>query len=612
MNNVFRSLFTLLLSFSFLVGQNLALAEGDIPDLGPQINSGAEGFDKENQTYSLRKKVDLSNSEIIDQVTMFAAAGMGTDMVPGIGDQCNNYTPDMYAYMGGSAIYMIAQVISQIKLAKANENHIQEQIQLSGDKASDVESLETMKKIEEERLKATKAKKTALDILMGSYILSEVLALTWMFKDSIQIANTLCSGPQAVAGCHAAKIVMNLPKVPLLAYGQSIPNCNATTETKFDLKKDGISLLNVGMACSSQQEASKPNVMGLAMSAGIPALTGQPLSSIALSVLLDLGGARCMAAVMNAGKKFYKRPAYKLLRKHILRAGYYAAAMAITGINSSTTKKKKNEIEENIADLSQIITDYKSKHTSEGGVGEGSLENIDWEGYYADYQAGAFPPGQGPYGSEHLRQISQMEFGKVSLGTELKSPTVANSVAALNSSTKAIKDGQYGKALASAEGLGRNIAKLKKIRDGLRVKVNDNLKKAGLKPIDFDARANSIANDLNSASGNATNQAPQLANALSEKPKETKQEPKAVAGTQEAAKVTTNSDLQADMEQDIFAEDFEKEEMFDIASSSQEQDLNDFVVNDKDINKNRSGSIFKLLSVRYLKTAYPKLLEEAK
>ena len=116
---------------------------------------------------------------------------------------------------------------------------------------------------------------------------------------------------------------------------------------------------------------------------------------------------------------------------------------------------------------------------------------------------------------------------------------------------------------------------------------------------------------MNQAATQALQQAG-LNNALAETPKEKESEVKTVAGTQEAAKVTTNSDLQADIKEDIFAEDFKQENMLDLAVNSQEQSLNDFVVNDKDINKNRSGSIFKLLSVRYLKTAYPKLLEEAK
>ena len=199
-----------------------------------------------------------------------------------------------------------------------------------------------------------------------------------------------------------------------------------------------------------------------------------------------------------------------------------------------------------------------------------------------------------------------------------------NGIAGLSNSMEEMGDSLGGadtisaSSLQAAGNIANAVGKIESARERLMKKLNDARAKEGLKAIRPDAEAKKIANSLKQAILNSKN--PDIQAALkgnvvaSAKPDIDKNEKELLeklkarkkGGTEETGK---KEDFMSGLNFNFEAKepdnsiDFEMEDEVD-------KKMSDLDVKMDDVTKSGAANIFKVISTRYLKSAYPRLLEE--
>ena len=214
------------------------------------------------------------------------------------------------------------------------------------------------------------------------------------------------------------------------------------------------------------------------------------------------------------------------------------------------------------------------------------------------------------------------------VGTSLKATLKAleiNGLAGISNSLEEFTDGISGKDTISgstlqAQGnLNNALSKLDNIRDRLMKKYNAQRSKLGQKPFDPKPAADSLMKGLRTAIANSKNPAVQaalkgdlIASAKpeldeNEKSLLDKLKAKKKGGVEEKGK---KEDFMSGLKFDFKADEQNAGMDFDLEEEAQR--VSDLNVDMDDITKSKGTNIFQVISTRYLKSAYPRLLEEDK
>lgn len=214
---------------------------------------------------------------------------------------------------------------------------------------------------------------------------------------------------------------------------------------------------------------------------------------------------------------------------------------------------------------------------------------------------------------------------KVDFGSFDPSGTLASSSSLFNAGADGYYSGDYGAAGVANNGLSKNAAKISRLRDSLKNHLNKVQAKVGKKPIDFDGLESKIKGRMLKAidkafkNSSSKDQATLMAIAapLARSTDDIKVADKALkkpalklAGSSvslnsKGKKKSAFEGIDFDMgDEEGDAES--KVETFDEG----DDEIADLDITRDDISSNRDADIFKLITTRYMKTAYPVFFDE--
>ena len=315
---------------------------------------------------------------------------------------------------------------------------------------------------------------------------------------------------------------------------------------------------------------------------------------------------------------FYYHPGIRLI--------FIGAMQAVVWWNYGHISDTVEKLQENITELDGMIDLMKSElSASAGSASTGSVtqqSSSDFESYadleYEEENLGIKTPcpagGDGRGGCKSV--------GK-SLNATLKALEV-NGLAGVSNSMEELADGLGGtdsiskNALNASNNLNNAIGKVKKVKERLMKDLNDKRSKLGLPPFDPEPASKKLVSGLTNAIRNSKN--PQIQAALSgqalasAKPELDKNEKDLLDKLKEKKK--------GGVEETKKDEDFMSGLNFDFKPKEQNFGGGDFDLEDEasrvsdldirmdDVTKASGANIFNVISTRYFKTAYPRLLEE--
>jgi len=224
--------------------------------------------------------------------------------------------------------------------------------------------------------------------------------------------------------------------------------------------------------------------------------------------------------------------------------------------------------------------------------------------------------GDGKNGCKKCGKSIKVELAKVGFGTG------TNSASSLVGETSdALSDGQLtSEELKTIASLGKNLAFIKKRVGKLKNMKSKRLQKLGFKNIDTDKEASIFAASIRSATQKAIASNPKGANELlslagDKKKGKEESKKKAIQALKKVASVskagsTKNHDpfsgMNFQLEEDLMDDD----SLFDDEPDNSPTVSGDMYIPDNDIFSNPDASIFKMITTRYFKTAYPRFFDE--
>ena len=169
----------------------------------------------------------------------------------------------------------------------------------------------------------------------------------------------------------------------------------------------------------------------------------------------------------------------------------------------------------------------------------------------------------------------------------------------------------------ASNNLNSAIGKIEKEKKRMMKKVNDLRGKLGKKPIDFDGAGKKLMNTIMSGIRGTKNQAIQAklsgTTVASAKPEMDKNEQDLLKKLKEKKKGGVEEKKKSEDFMSGLKFDFKKSDEnsgISIDMEEEAQKMEDLDVLVLDITKNKGADIFRVISTRYFKTAYPRLLEE--
>jgi len=180
--------------------------------------------------------------------------------------------------------------------------------------------------------------------------------------------------------------------------------------------------------------------------------------------------------------------------------------------------------------------------------------------------------------------------------------------------------GDFKSASASADALGRNAAKIRSVNNKLRELANKKIAEFGKKPMDFSKMTSDMGSKLskgvrsafNSMSGSDQNALLAAVSSRTQAEGKEKKELKVAATKRGGGGKSTGK------KKGIFdflgGDDDEKEKKPGLAAGKDldEKGLGEYEDSTKQVSERTGTSIFKIIEIRYKKTAYPIFFEEAK
>lgn len=633
--------------------QNIALASA-----GGALSQNASVTTDSSQASSLRMKI--SGSDILSQISLFTMAGLGIDMANPLKPKdckkvAKGWAWDVWAYGAAAAYYLISEMVQKRKLSDSQEAMVGERGDLN-EVRNDIDALYTMKDGEDTRLDAISKRLDSLNNMKGAMLAVEIIAiiinLAHSTKAAFQDDNCAAEGVGVAAAATCAKaIAINLFRMP--KGNNTIMTCFQDTDKMFQKGKKnimknidgGLSLASAINSCTPlhKTEAGQKaeQIMGYAQmgTSLVSTFTGgggggggggilRSLSDMAINFLVAQTGANCLASAMKIAKILTKKVIGKLkgpvqIGKHIVRIAFYGASLGINAGNIAIVKNRKEEVKQNIGDINRVIQTYEAAENQQVAEGEGEdSSGNSRKGRMQRLAQNKRIGSDEEIASEVMKGMKKMEFTPIKLPVNLHdSPTMVRAIEAFNNVGDSLEKGKWGKTSSEMGFFGKNISKLTKIRDDFRKKLNDKRLAAGVEALDFDKESKAmmamITNEATTAielSGGVDAMEKTFKDG---KEKKQVQEKKIAGGTQENTKVVsiknTEKAKEEALDEDFFGEEDWDEELDEgMAMAEGSENLDDYVLEKKDIVKDSGRSLFTLLSVRYLKSAYPKLLEEEK
>ena len=318
----------------------------------------------------------------------------------------------------------------------------------------------------------------------------------------------------------------------------------------------------------------------------------------------------------------FKKALDKWVFSNTTRAIMHGAQATIVGMNLIYNTKLKNRLKTEIAEIESYLTKIELAISTPEDLTSGermALEQEvgrDFESQFRQEFGDAFGKekspcpkgGDGKGGCMKIRPMMSQVIG--GLGLDGLVGQTSNDVAKYADLTA-----NKNKLDSNALKLGQKIAAAKgpldKLKKKLMKKYNAMRVKDGQKPINFEKLSGNLLQTLKSKFYEATGQSANASVANLDK-KAKKEKPFANAKKKVAA--ADKKDGKAGAEANGFSFNFQKQKEEGISDGNvvDDTDADQYTVGDADITKGTSKDIFKVITTRYFKSAYPVLVEELK
>lgn len=549
-----RKLFAIILSLSLIVNP-VAIAEessGDKP--------GGSAF-------------------YMNQVLSIGTSVIGSSILTSC--SLSNGAPSLMAFMAGSVVYIASEIMganAQKAFLQAKTKEIEDlekQLQAGGGDLQR-EIIEAKLKEEQDKLEFVKKRKMWSMAVMAVYMVATGLAAWEWF----------CSTPTPISMC------------PQWLTGNCVPGATVATDTL--LGKAIIAAYGYGA--------------GMAGGGGM-------LTSIA-----GLAGA-LLPAITSLGSMV--KVAYDQPMARVITFGAASALVTMVVMGLSETQKK---LEENISKLQAMLTQFNSQTTDLAGVGvtagaSGGTTSGTTPTDTQKYDVTALPTGTLPKTCVSQSATSGITVGESSCANPLKLnkpafhanmnlPTLMSAGNMATDMGNAVARGDTARADVLAGQLGNAAARIRQSRDNVIKQINDKLKAAGKKPLDFDGEVKkqiaAMGNAVNQQMGGAGNSMASLGGgsntATLDPSKSVKSDAAGVPSEVKAGSSEKSLNIGgAGISEGNLTEGLPLE----TAATPTPESLDNFEINVKDVSEKKEDSIFKQLSNRYLLN-YTKFFEKKK
>ncbi|MCB9092372.1 MAG: hypothetical protein H6620_07425 [Halobacteriovoraceae bacterium] len=573
-----------------------------------------------------------------EQISLAIAGTLGTQL-PMVCKKGTFTSPALAIYFTGALAYYIMEIVAITKLKKNNKEIFMDQSQTDEEDA-DLTMHKSQQKSNKEALKALNIRFAGSMTMTTTALVATILSIV----EEIQLDSPL---PPLKALAEQLYVDDNCQEVQSsdadttttdVASNNPTDNTdlnNGATEIDLDTNQSAFSseTSQGHTADTNQGTLSEKNLTSKTEKKNITkdvkgsdkkgmGLVGM-LTSVAnmCSLLGFIGGEEttamsmtCMA--LNLGLSLLEKPFSNMMKRPGYRAVFFGvssalsiAATSVVGVKRGKLKERNDKTQEYIDCRENNITNAgtSNERVVSSGVGTGNYSSLDVgnDTYNWDIPD---DPSYLPAGTDQTRIPEIKKF------KGFDSPTLYSAVQDIQDMATYAKSGSYKKASLAASNLNSKAAKLKKIKEELLKKLNDQRAQQGKKPFDLDslvaAKAKKLQSQIQEATGMASSLADDSTANLNEAAKIAKEEAPNNVQVREPSRSTAS--VAGGKGSNLFSED---SFLSDTESSGDQYALDDkafdsFQVDHADIQKKPEKSIFKSITIRYLKTAYPQLLRK--
>ncbi len=551
-----------------------------------------------------QKKADKAKKEgPVEQIT----AAAGATLAMQIPMSCPKLlsAPSAAVFFAGGLAYLGLEVASMVVLKKANKVAVVNTDNLTTDQDKSVESMKTNKKMFEGARKAAHLRIAGLSVLMAASYTAMGLAIAEKIEIETTGSNIFTkAASEALKQIYEDESCQKKDSDSKSTDSKSADNQNkakAQTDSKGAEGKIGGDKL-----MSSMGDIGKGMATGaLCMVLGF-AGEGQGIFQ---------GACAIFGLVMGAmGNKFYD-----FIKKPLNRAILFGVVGALDTAAVGITGDKIVKLNDYIKNLDTQIKDQEATIKLGPAVKLGATAGSSGGGNLsASVTPQAFTWNLPDDKNVIPKELRDIQVPTIQMPKGISSPTLTAAVSDIQNMARSVQKGQFSSANVSANNLINNAAKLRKLAQDLEKTYNEKLIASGQEPVNFtqeiEKHMKELQKDLNSAGAGMPSDllaAASTQNKLDEK----NNERKSSSGV-ETSKAVGMLDAKKGAPALIFSEEqaggSEVDTLAMADEMTSENELKNFKVDNADIQKDSGPSIFDVLSVRYLKTAYPTLLKKLK
>lgn len=579
-----------------------------------------------------QKKADKAKKEgPVEQITAAVAATLGMT----IPISCPKLisSPDTAVYIAGSLAYLGLEVASMVVLRKANKKS-QGEVAESDDKNKQLEAIKANKKNFEEARKAAYLRIAGLSVFTATTYTAMALAITGavLKEEGAAMAKSIypITAAEGTAQEKATDGLYNDDSCKLKSNNSSSGAAGNTTSSTAQggnsssaggsgraTPSSGSSAGGGGGssagAASKATEANKFMEFGKGMAGGLMCMA---LGFASSDSTWMQGACGLFGLVLGFTEKSFN----KMIRIPRNRAIMFGTVAALDTAAVGITGDKIVKLNDYIKNLDTQIKDQETTiklgpavrlGPTAGSSGNGNLS--------ASTTPAAFTWNLPDDKNAIPKEIRDIEVPTIQMPKGISSPTLTAAVSDIQNMARSIQKGQFSSANVSANNLINNAAKLRKLAQDLEKTYNEKLIASGQEPVNFtqeiEKNVKELQKDLNSADAGMPSLLASAASAGSADAsnKDKKGNDFQVASDSKSNPLAPSAKAGPAI---IFSEEGTDagiaDELAMAENMNTENDLKNFKVDNADIQKDSGPSIFDVLSVRYLKTAYPTLLKKLK
>ncbi len=503
----------------------------------------------------------------MDQILGITSGAIGSTII--VGCSLSTMQPSLMAYMAGGVAYIAKEILG----GKGQGNFHKK-------------SAEALK-MDAEKMKGGDVQKTTLETALADEKKNlEMIKSRKMWMMAITAIYTTATGLAVMESMRE--------KVP--PFITSFAGCNATPVSGFQ-----------GMAISAAYGAASNmgnGMGGMAIGAAGSLLFQKVLTTSILAADAGRAGAQQMADA---------------------RMIAFGVSAGLALLITMELGKKEKVFKSNVEKLENAIANYKAESSSTAGVGNGTTSG-------SEGGAGSITPLAAnaaitplPSVETDLARHCMSKTGNFSeasctsvvkipnpkLQGNINVPTLQNAANLANEMGNAVASGNIGQANVAAAGLAGLAAKLSDVKKNLQKQLNDQLKRSGKSPRDFDAEEKArLAQMRSSISSNSSWPALASLEASSSKASGIN----SLDATKDSAAVTNEKIVggtalaipsSSTINEGVIPSDaaVETPKLADVDMNEQ------FEYNEKDVSEKKEESIFKQVSNRYIFN-YPRLFSK--